>query len=267
MKDRAISVRRTGAQHPLFLVHEGTGAVQYAQMLAPDIDDNIPIYALPSVSAAEPQLRTVEGMAMRHVRMIRTVQPAGPYRVAGWSFGGTLGYEIAAQLIGQDQVIEFLGLIDTIFLTGDNVGHGIVLDEKRWLLRFLQTEDIDERTPSSFEELASAARTVDCETLVKKCEEMMLLPPYLKEVLGYRWDVYRALSEYFPQPIPIPIHLFSAQGEPNTDLRRGWQNLCPEASIRASTSSFTSASSFRISKSLARPRAVDCLFRKLHSQS
>ncbi|MEI8632660.1 thioesterase domain-containing protein [Vibrio sp. PP-XX7] len=32
----------------------------------------------------------------------------------GWSFGGTLAYEVAAQLLGQDQEIEFLGLLDTM---------------------------------------------------------------------------------------------------------------------------------------------------------
>ena len=52
------------------------------------------------------------------IKMIRAVQPTGPYRVAGWSFGGTLAYEIATQLIGVDQEVEFLGLIDTYYPPG-----------------------------------------------------------------------------------------------------------------------------------------------------
>ena len=52
-------------------------------------------------------------MATRLVRMIREVQPSGPYRVAGWSFGGVLAYEVASQLIGQDEIVEFVGMIDS----------------------------------------------------------------------------------------------------------------------------------------------------------
>jgi len=51
-------------------------------------------------------------MAARLVEIIRTVQPVGPYRFAGWSLGGVLAYEVATQLIGQDQMVEFVGLID-----------------------------------------------------------------------------------------------------------------------------------------------------------
>jgi hypothetical protein len=38
-------------------------------------------------------------------------RPVGPYRFAGWSLGGVLAYEVAIQLIGQDQIVEFAGLI------------------------------------------------------------------------------------------------------------------------------------------------------------
>ncbi|MEX5585754.1 thioesterase domain-containing protein, partial [Pseudomonas lurida] len=38
----------------------------------------------------------------------------GPYRVAGWSFGGVLAYEVAMQLLGLDESVAFLGLIDTL---------------------------------------------------------------------------------------------------------------------------------------------------------
>ena len=48
--------------------------------------------------------------------MIRAVQPDGPYRLAGWSFGATLAYEIATQLIGDDASVEFLGSLDGYYL-------------------------------------------------------------------------------------------------------------------------------------------------------
>jgi arthrofactin-type cyclic lipopeptide synthetase C len=41
-----------------------------------------------------------------------------------------------------------------------------------------------------------------------------------------------ALREYFPQPIPVPVHLFPAAESPAPDRRRGWQAVLPDASLR-----------------------------------
>ncbi|NEL86329.1 hypothetical protein G3V83_23955, partial [Escherichia coli] len=43
------------------------------------------------------------------------IQPAGPYRLAGWSFGGKLAYEVARQLLSADNDVQFVGLIDTYY--------------------------------------------------------------------------------------------------------------------------------------------------------
>src|SRR5260221_13274246 len=79
--------------------------------LAHEIAGEVPIYGLPLVERPIPQ--SVEQLARVHVAAIRKVQPAGPYRLAGHSFGGVLAYEIAAQLIGADETVEFLGLLDS----------------------------------------------------------------------------------------------------------------------------------------------------------
>jgi hypothetical protein len=111
--DEAIAVRREGTQRPLFVVHDGTGSVAYVDALAWHLPRDMPVYALPAVTDPSRDLKTAEGMATRLLRMIRSVAPAGPYRLAGWSFGGTLAYEVAVQLIGRGERVEFLGLFDT----------------------------------------------------------------------------------------------------------------------------------------------------------
>lgn len=55
----------------------------------------------------------MECLATRLLSAMRSVQPHGPYRLAGWSFGGLLAYEIAIQLEGMDEEVEFIGLLDT----------------------------------------------------------------------------------------------------------------------------------------------------------
>jgi len=69
-----------------------------------------PVYGLPLYLAT-----TVETMATRLRKIIQAIQPSGPYRLAGWSFGGKLAYEISAQLIGEGATVEFAGLIDTLY--------------------------------------------------------------------------------------------------------------------------------------------------------
>lgn len=61
---------------------------------------------------AEP-LDSIAAMAAAYVAAIRVVQPVGPYRVAGWSFGGVVAFEIARQLAAQREVVEQLVLLDT----------------------------------------------------------------------------------------------------------------------------------------------------------
>lgn len=54
---------------------------------------------------------SLEEAAREVAGIIRAEQPAGPYRVAGWSFGGALAHAVAVQLGGPGEV-EFLGILD-----------------------------------------------------------------------------------------------------------------------------------------------------------
>jgi thioesterase domain-containing protein/aryl carrier-like protein len=236
--DQAIPVRSTGSERPLFLVHEGAGSVAYAQVLHPHIDAGIPVYALPAAPAGEHPLRTVEEMAMRLVRMIREVQPTGPYRLAGWSFGGLLAYEIAAQLIGQGQAVEFLGMMDTHYLAGAAAGAGDARRDYPLLLRMLSMEQgVETVRGAALAELEIAAGTMELAALVTRCHETGVLPEQVtvEQVQGMqdRLQAHRGAARgYAPQPIPVFVHLFPARQSPGSDPRCGWQNLFPDTSIR-----------------------------------
>ena len=47
-------------------------------------------------------------MAAYYLRIIRKVQPSGPYIVLGWSFGGLVAHEIAVQLQSAGQCVALL---------------------------------------------------------------------------------------------------------------------------------------------------------------
>jgi thioesterase domain-containing protein len=45
---------------------------------------------------------------------IRMIQPHGPYRIVGHSYGGVVAYEMTRQLLEQGEDVEYLALIDSM---------------------------------------------------------------------------------------------------------------------------------------------------------
>ena len=73
------------------------------------------IYAVESPSISESGWAipdTLEEVAAEYLKAIRTVQPTGPYWIAGYSFGGVAAFEIARQLEDAGDDIETLLLYD-----------------------------------------------------------------------------------------------------------------------------------------------------------
>jgi acyl carrier protein len=56
--------------------------------------------------------KSMEELAHDHIERIRSIQPHGPYRIAGFSFGGLVALEIAQQLRRAGDKIELLFLLD-----------------------------------------------------------------------------------------------------------------------------------------------------------
>jgi thioesterase domain-containing protein len=52
-------------------------------------------------------------MATDYIARIRNIQPQGPYRLLGWSFGGLVAYEMATQLQHLGETVDQLVLLDS----------------------------------------------------------------------------------------------------------------------------------------------------------
>ncbi len=111
--DPLVPMRSGGGGPPLFLVHSIWGDVLGMRQIAVAMESDVPVYGLRArgLRGEEPQ-RSVEEMAASYAEVIRGLQPQGPYRVAGHSFGGLLAFEIARLLSEQGEEIGWLGIVD-----------------------------------------------------------------------------------------------------------------------------------------------------------
>ncbi|MEO7826923.1 MAG: condensation domain-containing protein, partial [Allosphingosinicella sp.] len=102
-------------RRPFFCIHPAGGDVLCFFPLARHAGADQPFYGIQSrglEDAGEP-FSTIEEMAAHYAREIRGVQPRGPYRIGGWSFGGLAAFELGRQLRSQGEEVELLAVIDT----------------------------------------------------------------------------------------------------------------------------------------------------------
>nr|AAC50259.1 encodes region of fatty acid synthase activity; FAS; multifunctional protein [Homo sapiens] len=84
------------SERPLFLVHP-IEATTVFHSLGPGL--SIPTYGLQCTPAAP--LDSIHSLAAYYIDCIRQVQPEGPYRVAGYSYGACVAFEMCSQLQAQ----------------------------------------------------------------------------------------------------------------------------------------------------------------------
>ena len=109
-----VPIQPRGARPPLFCVHPAGGTVFCYRELAAALGDDQPLYGLQAQGVdglLAPHAR-IEEMAAHYLRALRSVQPAGPYRLAGWSLGGNIAYEMACQLSEASEEVALVALFD-----------------------------------------------------------------------------------------------------------------------------------------------------------
>ena len=109
-----VPIQPHGTRPPLFGIH-----ISYFRGLAKYLGSEQPIYALryglaaKSLETNPPLPSSVEALAAHYVEEMRQFQPEGPYYLMGLSFGGTIAFEMARQLLSQGQTVALLVLFDT----------------------------------------------------------------------------------------------------------------------------------------------------------
>ncbi|NEQ36343.1 MAG: amino acid adenylation domain-containing protein [Okeania sp. SIO3I5] len=110
-----IAIQPEGSKPPLFISHGILGNVMNFKDLAAYLGKDQPVYGIQAqgLDGQETPLSSLEEMAARNIKLIKTVQPEGPYFLGGFSFGGLVSFEMSQQLLKAGEKVAFLALFDT----------------------------------------------------------------------------------------------------------------------------------------------------------
>ncbi|MET0250958.1 MAG: thioesterase domain-containing protein, partial [Novosphingobium sp.] len=111
---RIVTIRAGGSLTPIFFVHDGLGETLLYRGLAVRLDPDRPVYGIEPLRSPSGNYghTRIDEMAADYITLLRTVQPLGPYFLAGLCAGGVIAFEMARQLQDLGERVAFVGIID-----------------------------------------------------------------------------------------------------------------------------------------------------------
>jgi thioesterase domain-containing protein len=192
------------------------------------------VYGLRLLQDLQPAPGTFEEAAAYWVEEVRAIQQTGPYHFMGYSFGGSVAYEIACQLHQQGQSVALLALIDTPRTHPIPVGTSL---SRRvgWQWKNIVALEAEERLKYVADRLhILAAWLVSAVTGRGSAQASVVshLPPSLRRIgLAY----WRLAQAYDPGSFAGHLLLFRATDHSEADSQdaldryMGWSGLAKEA--------------------------------------
>ena len=114
-----VNMKASGDQEPLFLVHAiGGDILSYRRLVERLQELDRPIYGIRAQGlggVVEP-FTDIKEMAAFYIKEMKEIQPLGPYYLGGYSFGGTVAYEMAQRLNASGEEVAWLAMFDTVVL-------------------------------------------------------------------------------------------------------------------------------------------------------
>lgn len=105
---RVLRARPEGSEKSaVFMFHPAGGSSVVYEPLARRLDSDVPVYGIERLEG------DLEERAAAYVTDIAEYAAGKPVVLGGWSFGGALAYEVAAQLRDTDVAVSYIALLDT----------------------------------------------------------------------------------------------------------------------------------------------------------
>ncbi|ASU33866.1 thioesterase domain-containing protein [Mucilaginibacter xinganensis] len=113
--DSLVPIKPKGSKMPLYMVHGAGLNILLFNTLAMNMSPEQPVFGLQAkgLDGVEEPLTSIEEIAEHYINSILQQNPAGPYALAGYSFGGIIAFEMAKQLEALGKEVKMLAMFDT----------------------------------------------------------------------------------------------------------------------------------------------------------
>ncbi|ADJ46252.1 type I polyketide synthase [Amycolatopsis mediterranei] len=223
---------------PLLLFHPGGSTCTVYRPLLDRLPAGVPCVGFERVPGA-----AIEDRVERLLPLVRARVPHGPYRLAGWSFGGALAYGVATRLADEGEPVELVALIDTMLPLPEPDLDPRASSARRFLRFTGYVEGTYGRTVRlGHDELAPLPEEEQIELTMRRVAEAGLLSPGVLRHQHQSFSDTLAAERGTPRPYDGRVVLYRATEpyaaglamEPRysrTDLAAGWAALCPRLEI------------------------------------
>jgi thioesterase domain-containing protein len=243
-----VALQSEGERPPFFCVHDVGGGVVNLASLASHFAPDHPFYGLQAVGpgTAKGPFTRLEDIAACYLEAVRGVQPAGPYHLGGYSFGGSVALEMAQQLRERGEQVALLAILDHVpppvryrrFVWTPTLPFAVARNVVRWVIDDIWRAGPGKRLAALrykvvlagiqlrhlFRSRAAACGKTDLEEVLGNTR--------LPEGPRARAEAhYQALRDYRPRPYRGHVTVFRARTRPllryhGWDL--GWSRLAGE---------------------------------------
>ncbi len=113
--DLILIKKGTYSKRNIFFIHDGSGGIEAYIELCNNISCDLNYWGIRFDEPINPGPKkiSIHRIAKGYLGKMKSVQPEGPYYVAGWSLGGVIAFEISAQLEDAGEKVDFLAVFDS----------------------------------------------------------------------------------------------------------------------------------------------------------
>ncbi len=217
-----VPIKPGGSRPPLYCMHWAGGQVLIYRELAALLGADQPVYGLQALGLERGQVphTRIEDMAALYIREIRSLQPYGPYHLAGASMGGMIAFEMARQLVARGERVGLVALFDSV---GEFERRPLpAKDRLRLHTRNLRVLDFSARLAYLVNRMLDRLNRFMYGVVIRSG---LPLPPFMRSM---KHISYQAAVLYHPRPYSGKVTLFRAtQRPPGADVGvfLGWDRV------------------------------------------
>lgn len=205
----SVPINRMGSGAPLFIVPSAATTPLSLALLARSVIPPRPIYSFvfPELDDKRFMPQSVKEMGARFISELKSIQPEGPYFIAGHCFGATPAIEIVSQLEAAGDSVALLTLIEAFAI-------GIAEPEGS----SPSSSKIDQTNLADFE-------TAIHDQISQMGDRLGMLPLEVREdFVNITTHHVKMAFAYRAKPVATPIFLFRTSQHPES-IFKDWESV------------------------------------------